>query len=411
MHPYSVPQNKYLKIASYFIVAVIFFGFGWQFTNFLNNEPNVKNENTGMLLGESEIKEAVNLDLFWETWALVDKEFYDEEALDKEVMTYGAIKGMVSSIGDDYTAFMDPEETRQFDDNLEGLLEGIGAQLSMEDSKLTIVTPLKDSPAEKAGLLPNDVIYKIGDKFAAEYDLYDAIMAIRGEEGTTVTLTILRQDVEEPFEVSIVRDSIDLNSVTVEKMDGDIAYLSVNQFNNKTLDEFNKAISELILTPPKGLIIDLRYNGGGYLDSAVELLSFLLPKESVAVKIRYRGGKEETQYTNGNPKLTNVPLVILVNEGSASASEIMAGAIQDHERGIVVGTKTFGKGTVQAVENFDDGSSMRITIAQWLTPDGKNVNKTGLTPDIVKEISEQDIENQFDSQKEAAAEYLRNLKE
>jgi carboxyl-terminal processing protease len=268
---------------------------------------------------------------------------------------------------------------------------------------------LKNSPAEKAGLLPKDVIYKIGDKYAAEYDLYDANMAIRGVKGTTVKLTILRKGVKDPFEVSIVRDSIDLNSVTEEKLDGEIVYLSINQFNTNTTKEFGKAVSSMILNPPKGLIIDLRYNGGGYLDASVQLLSYLLPKDTEAVKIRYRGDREEIQYTNGNPKLTNVPLVILINEGSASASEIMAGAIADHKRGIIMGTQSFGKGTVQSVENFSDGSSMRITIAQWFTPNGTSVNKVGLKPDIVKEISEDDITNKVDSQKNAAAEYLRNL--
>ncbi|MFA6917907.1 MAG: S41 family peptidase, partial [Candidatus Gracilibacteria bacterium] len=212
------------------------------------------------------------------------------------------------------------------------------------------------------------------------------------------------------FEVSIVRAKIDIESVTVEKLKNDIVYISVNQFNDKTSTEFGKAISEMILTPPKGLIVDFRYNGGGYLDIAVDLLSYLLPVKSKAVEIRQKDDKNEMMYTNGNPKLIDVPLVVLVNDGSASASEIVAGAIQDLDRGIIMGTKTFGKGTVQEVENFKDGSSIRMTIAKWYTPAGRNVNKVGLTPDVVVEMKDSDVEKKVDTQKEAAVKYLENLK-
>ena len=241
--------------------------------------------------------------------------------------------------------------------------------------------------------------------------LFEAIMSIRGKEGSSVKLTIIRDNVEEPFEVSIVRAKIDIDSVTMEKLDNGIVYLSVNQFNDNTEKDFGNAISEMILNPPKGLIIDLRYNGGGFLDIAVDLLSYILPAKSKAVEIRQKNEEEgEIMYTDINPKLVDVPLVVLVNEGSASASEILAGAVQDLKRGIVMGTQTFGKGTVQEVETFKDGSSMRMTIAKWYTPAGRNVNKVGLTPDVVVEITDQDIANKVDVQKEAAIKYLLDLK-
>jgi len=325
-------------------------------------------------------------------------------------MIYGAISGMVGSLEDPYTVFMDPAESEEFSASLNGKLEGIGAELSVEEKNLVVISPLRNSPAEKAGLLPGDIIYKIEDQLASEMTLFEAIMSIRGKQGTSVKLTIIRETMDEPFEVTIVRDKIDIESVTIEKLENGVVYLSVNQFNDNTEEEFGKAISEMMLNPPKGLIVDLRYNGGGYLDIAVDLLSYVLPVKSKAVEIKQKDKEGEIMYTNGNPKLVNTPLVVLVNEGSASASEIFAGAVQDLKRGIVMGTKTFGKGTVQEVETFKDGSSMRMTIAKWYTPAGRNVNKVGLTPDVVVEITDQDIANKVDAQKEAAIKYLVDLK-
>lgn len=349
-----------------------------------------------------------DMQLFWTVWDELDKKYVDHDALNEESMVYGAIRGMVESLNDPYTVFMSPEESREFNSSLEGELEGIGAELTVEDAELVIVSPLRNSPAEKAGLLPGDVIYEIDGETTVDMTLFDAIMKIRGKEGTTVKLTILREGKDEPFEVSIVRESIELESVTVEKLDDGIVYLSVNQFNDKTLTEFGSAVSEMLLNEPSGVVVDLRFNGGGYLDIAVDLLSFLLPSDEDAVKIVEKK-KTSVMETNGQPKLLNVPLVVLVNKGSASASEIVAGAIQDHKRGVVMGTETFGKGTVQEMENFSDGSSIRITIAKWLTPKGRSINKTGLAPDIKVELTEEDIEKKYDRQKEEAIKYLKDL--
>ena len=358
---------------------------------------------------EDSLEDKVDLDLYWEVWKLLDESYVNGDIIDEEAFVYGSIKGMVESLDDPYTVFMDPEESESFTSSLEGKLEGIGAELTIEGSSLVIVTPLRDSPAERAGLLPGDIIFLIEDEYASEMTMFEAIMLIRGDRGTTVNLTIVRESVNAPFEVSIVRDSIDIDSITVEDLEDGIKYLSVNQFNDKTNEAFGRAVSEMILDEPKGLIVDLRYNGGGYLEIAVELLSYLLPSNTDAVEIRQKGVEDDMMETNGNPKILNVPLVVLVNQGSASASEIVAGAIQDHGRGVIMGTTTFGKGTVQQVDSFADGSSIRITIAKWFTPDGRDINKMGLEPDVVVEISDEDLENAFDSQKESAAEYLRNL--
>ncbi len=392
------PSNK---IVVYIIVAFLSFIFGWQATT-LGWLGEVSDGGAEIVDGEAR----ADMGLFWQIWDELNLKYVDENVVSDDDKIYGAIKGLVEAYADPYTVFMTPEESKQFSDNIEGVLEGIGAELSVEEKMLVIVSPLKNSPAEKAGLRPGDTILKINDEIAADLSLFDAIMKIRGEKGTTVKLTILREDVVDPFDVSIVRDSIDIESVTVEKLENGITYLSVNQFNDKTNEEFSKAVSEMILNRPKGIIIDLRFNGGGYLDTAVEMLSYILPAGEEAVTIKVRGKADEVMNTNGNPKILDVPLVVLVNEGSASASEIVAGAVQDHKRGVVMGTKTFGKGSVQEVESFSDGSSIRLTIARWFTPKDRNVDKVGLTPDIVVEIKKEDIEKKFDAQKEEAIKYL-----
>lgn len=393
------PSNK---IVVYIIIAFLSFIFGWQATT-LGWLGNVSDGETEIVSGEAR----ADMGLFWQIWDELNLKYVDENVVSDDDKIYGAIKGLVEAYADPYTVFMTPEESKQFSDNIEGVLEGIGAELSVEEKMLVIVSPLKNSPAEKAGLRPGDTILKINDEIAADLSLFDAIMKIRGEKGTTVKLTILREGVDDPFDVSIVRDSIDIESVTVEKLPNGITYLSVNQFNDKTNEQFSKAISEMILARPKGIIIDLRFNGGGYLDTAVEMLSYILPAGEEAVTIKVRGKADEVMNTNGNPKILDVPLVVLVNEGSASASEIVAGAVQDHKRGVVMGTKTFGKGSVQEVESFSDGSSIRLTIARWFTPKDRNVDKVGLTPDVVVEIKKEDIEKKFDAQKEEAIKYLR----
>ncbi len=407
---YQVPEKRSHHLLIYVFIAVVSFVLGWQAVSFgYLGGASVNIDRDGATEDDDSVADDVDLDLFWTVWDQLDEYYYDEEKLDYDSMIHGSIKGLVNSLEDPYTVFMTPEESEEFSSSLEGTLEGIGAELTVDGHSLVIVSPLRDSPAEKAGLLPGDIIFLIEGEPASEMTLFDAIMSIRGEKGTTVTLTIVRNGLNDTFDVSIVRDKIDIESVTVEELEGDITYISVNQFNDKTNEEFGRAISEMILDEPNGIIVDLRYNGGGYLDIAIELLSYLLPSETEAVIVKQRGMDGNVMMTNGNPKILDVPLVVLINEGSASASEILAGAIQDHERGVVMGTQSFGKGSVQEVDSFSDGSSIRMTIAKWYTPDDRSIDEVGLVPDIVVEISDEDIENEFDSQKEAAREYLLNL--
>lgn len=341
--------------------------------------------------------------MFWKVWGTVSDLYVDESKLNKETMVYGAIKGMVASVNDPYTVFMTPDETKDFDDSLNGTLEGIGAELTVKEGVLVIISPLKNSPAEKAGLLPGDIVYKIDGNITSDMTLFDAITKIRGTKGTKVTLNILRKGKKDPFDVAITRDNVNIESVSLEDKGQGIYYIAINQFSDNTKTEFDNAIQKILLKDPKGIVLDLRYNGGGYLDISVDILSEFFKGKVEAVTIKKRNSKDnETLYVSGNAPLANVPLVVLVNKGSASASEIVAGAIQDHKRGIVMGEQSFGKGSVQEVDKLPDGSSLRITIAKWYTPGGKNISEVGITPDIVVPETEKDVAAKKDPQLDAA---------
>lgn len=410
-------MKKISTVFSFVIVvmASAFFGSygtqsGWfDFLPYVQNSDD--NSNTG---GNSFLpaKYNVDLNLFWSVWDLLESDYLKQDKLDKDTMTYGAIRGMVESLDDPYTVFMDPKETKEFTDSLDRKLEGIGAELEVDDGKLTIITPLKNSPAEKASLLPRDIVYKIDDEFTADLTLFDAIMKIRGQKGTAVKLTIIRESLDDPFEVTVIRAKIDLENITEKDLGNGIAYISINQFTNTIDEEFNAALSDLVLNKPKGLILDLRNNGGGYLEASINILSRFFNSQVKVSSTKERGkdSKFVPLYTkSGGEKLLNVPLVVLINEGSASASEIVAGAIQDLDRGVIMGVKSFGKGTVQTVEPLQDGSSLRLTVAQWFTPNDREIDKVGITPDIVVENPVDEVKTGIDRQLDEATKYLKGL--
>lgn len=411
-------MKKFPKALTYTLLFAIVFLFGWESSSYYilkkSAVEKVEQQDVSPVAAFSSLigtpSEQADLESFWDVWGLLSEMYVDETALDNEQMVHGAIKGMVASINDPYTVYMTPEETKEFDQSLNGQLEGIGCELTVKEKNLVVVSPLKNSPAEEAGLQPGDIVYKIDGEITAEMTLFDAIMKIRGEKGTKVVLTIIREGVDEPFEVGIVRATVNVESVSMEDKGDGIFYISINQFNDTTKPEFEAKIRELLLKEPTGLILDLRYNGGGYLDIAVDILSELLPEKIEAVTIKRRLEEDnETLYVTGEPRLGEIPLVVLINNGSASASEIVAGAIQDYKRGIVMGEQSFGKGSVQEVDKLSDGSSLRLTIARWFTPNGTNIDKVGITPDILVERAEEDFEADKDPQLDAAMEYLKKL--
>jgi len=362
------------------------------------------------LLPELAIEEERDLSLLWQVWDTVAAKYVDSETLTDEQLMYGAVKGVVRSIGDPFSEFLDPQESAAFLDDLNGSLTGIGAEVGIRNDVLTVISPLRGSPAEAAGLLPGDHIFKIDTAISADFSIFEAVQHIRGEPGTTVLLTVFRNGELHPREIPIVRDFIDIESVIVEQRDDGIAVVTVATFADDTAAEFTKALQQLALTDPAGVILDLRFNGGGYLDAAVDMTSKLLASGDVVI-IRERGLPDQVLRVSGTPILPQTPLVVLINGGSASASEIMAGALQDAGRAEIVGEQSFGKGTVQElISSFTDGSTLRITVAKWFTPSGRNVTLDGIEPDVLVEMTAEDYELDRDPQLEKAIEILREAR-
>lgn len=367
---------------------------------------------------EIESNENLNMDLFWDVWNTVEENYVDSDVVSAQDQVYGAISGMVNALGDPYSVFMNPEETTQFQSSLDGELQGIGAELTVEEGKLIIVSPLKDSPAEEIGLLPGDHIYMVLDPETQEWistselTLWEAIMMIRGEPGTEVSLRILREELEEPVEYTIVRKQIDVPSVEltfVEQEGVKLAHLSIYQFGDDTYAEFEEAVRQVLLEDADGMVLDLRMNGGGYLDVSVEILSEFLSESETGVIVKRRNTADESVQTSGNGQLSDLPLVVLIDEGSASAAEIVAGALQDYKRATLMGEQSFGKGSVQELNDLGDGSSLRLTIAKWYTPSDRSINDTGIAPDITVSMEPTEIDTENDVQLNAALDYLINL--
>lgn len=396
-------NNKNLYLVLLILTAAIAFRFGMSYASNTDtpstiekNDPEIKNTHIE------------NIDTVWKK---LNEQYYDSSKLDTSKLGWSAVQGFVEGIGDRYTVYMTPDESKDFDSSLDGLLEGIGAQLEVKDGKLIIVKPLKNSPAFEAGLLPGDIIEKINGEMAAKMVLEDAIKKIRGTKGTKVTLTIIRKGEKTPLIFDIVRREITIDSIVFTKLDGDIYHLELLKFNDHTKTEFENAIQKILLDKAKGLILDLRGNGGGYLDISIDILSELLPGKKPAVIIKQRDASQnKTAETSGAGRLSDIPLVVLVDNGSASASEIVAGAIQDYKRGVLIGEKTFGKGSVQEVYPLNDGSSLRYTIAKWFTPNGRTIDEVGIAPDKEVKFTEEDIKNKVDSQLNEAIKYLSSSK-
>lgn len=391
---------------------------GWQ-----TNLAFVNGDFGALISGETAQIESVadsdlDLGLFWSVWQSIKTDYVDFGSVKKDEQVYGAIKGLVSALGDPYSEFMSPTETTEFDNNLNGKLEGIGAELVIKDDKLTILSPLKDSPAEQNGILPGDYIYMVDGQLTGDMTLWEAIMAIRGKEGTSVKLTIVREGNSELIEKNIMRQEINVPSVENEFLDSGgkkIAHLSIYQFGDDTVKEFEKSVQDIVLTSPDALILDLRMDGGGYLDASVDIIGEFFKDEVTATSIKNRDGVTQVLTTKGAGRLANIPMVVLIDGGSASASEIVAGALQDYNRAKLIGVQSFGKGSVQELNNLSDGSSLRLTIAKWYTPLDKNVNEVGLTPDIVVEYPAPDSDSttqtgeENDPQLDAAVSYLMGL--
>lgn len=368
----------------------------------------VESQGASRLAGSASTPEGVDSSfaVFWEAWRLVQQEYYNRAAVDSKKMTYGAIEGMVSSLGDPHTSFSTPQEARVSEDDLRGSFEGIGVTVEMKDGKLTVVAPLADSPGAKAGILPGDVVTHVDGRDISGLDMLDAISLIRGPRGTKVHLTIAREGKESPLEFDVERAEIKLVSVQSRMLDGDFAYVSIASFGANTSDELVRELRTLLAKHPKGLVLDLRNNPGGLLTAAVDVSSQFLSDGVVLYEQRADKDREPFKVKEGGVA-KDVPMVVLINKGSASASEIVAGALQDYGRAKLVGEPTFGKDTVQNVHQLSDQSSLRVTIARWYTPKLQDIHEKGLKPDIEVTLDEKSLSEGRDLQLERAIEQLK----
>ncbi len=344
---------------------------------------------------------------FWEAWDIVHDQYVNQPVDDTELMR-GAIRGMLAALGDKHTSYMDPQQYEQQQAPLQGEYEGIGAFVDTTADFVTIINPMPDSPAERAGLKTGDKVIAIDGEDMTGIDGSLVLRRILGPAGTKVSLTILREGETEPFTVEIVREKIVMKSVTSKMLDDNIAYVEIITFGDKTTAELKKALRSVMAEKPAGLVLDLRNNGGGYLDTAIEVVSQFI-SDGVVMYEEYGNGERRTFNALRGGLATDVPLVVLVNEGTASASEITAGAIQDYARGKLVGVTTYGKGSVQNwIALRDEQGAVRVTVARWLTPKERQIHEIGLTPDVVVEMTEADIEANRDPQLDRAVELLKN---
>jgi carboxyl-terminal processing protease len=361
------------------------------------------------VINKQDQPQGVDYDLLWNAIDIVKEKYIEKAPTDLDFL-YGAVKGAVESTGDPYTTFFPPQELQDFKTQLQGSFDGIGAEIGEKNGNIVIVAPLPDSPAKKAGILPGDIIAKVNNESTQGWSSEEAVSKIRGKKGTEVTLTIVREGKTQAFDVKIIRDKIVIKSVRWEykeiEKDGqkkNIAVITVSQFGDDTKGLFDSAVNDILTHSVSGIVLDLRSNPGGYLQTAVDLASNWVNKGDVVVT-EARANSAQPYNAEGNNRLKGIKTVVLINGGSASASEILSGALHDHNLAELVGEKSFGKGSVQELIDLKDGAAVKVTIAKWITPGGKNLNKNGLDPDVETKLTDQDIKDGKDRQMEKALE-------
>lgn len=400
--------KKYVFAIAIIILIGVSFATGWN----LHSQQTEKLARDGQVLNMDSrpeyLSEDIDFDLFWDTWSSIKSKYFKKDITDIELF-YGAMDGLVQSLEDPYSVFMNPEESKAFDEEIRGEFEGIGAEIGIRNNRLTIIAPLPDTPADKAGVRSGDKIYLIDDYDTTNISLDKAVHLIRGQKGTDVILMVMREEEDAPLEIKITRGRINVVSVRYEikKLDNkNVGYISISHFSDDTQVEFDKAIRKIFRQDVNGVILDLRNNPGGYLSMAVEVAGYWVDGKLV-VREKFSDGAIQDYYGQGQAELDGIKTIVLVNEGSASASEIVAGALQDYQLATILGEQTFGKGSVQELEKLEDGSAVKLTVAEWLTPNENSINDVGITPDIEVEMTYEDYNEERDPQLEKALEFFK----
>jgi carboxyl-terminal processing protease len=390
-------MKKITKISKILIVGAIFFSMGFYIG--FKNVPETKK-----VYGLENIKnsEVADFSEFWRVWNVINERHPGGSNISSEEKMWGAINGLLESLNDPYSYFFTPEEAEELKVDLSGEFFGVGMEVGMREENLVVITPLKNSPAERAGVMPGDIILKIDDVSTQGFSIDRAVKMIRGEKGTTVTLTFARDGESSPIEISIVRDLVKVPTVDSKLQSDGIFIISLFDFSRNAEIDFAKALDEFVVSKSKKLIIDLRGNPGGFLGSSINITSWFLEEgKPIVIEKSAKGKKTNTFRSGSNFLVGDYEMIVLIDGGSASASEIMAGALQENGRAKLLGTKTFGKGSVQELISFKGGTELKMTVAEWLTPNGLSISKEGLTPDYeikfdVEKYRKDGIDNQLE---------------
>lgn len=402
--------QRWLLITAGLMILLVGVGIGYTFGVIMPADQNLSYSQALRILNKEapeQIKE-IDFKLFWEVWELINKK-YVNQPVDTQKLFYGALAGLVVGVGDPYSMFFTPEQAAEFLAEIQGDFEGIGAEIGIKDEQLTVVAPLAGSPAEQVGLMAGDKILFIDDMDTKYMTINQAVGLIRGNKGTKVKLTVQRRGEESPQELEIERRVIHVDSVTWETVqlnDQTLAVVTISGFNSDTASRFQEVVNFLLLEKPSGIILDLRNNTGGFLDIAVDVASKFIPTGETVVIEQAGDGSEKIYAAKEYNPLKDILTVVLINGGTASAAEIVAGALQDHDRGTLIGETSFGKGTVQDLQTFSDGSSLKLTIARWLTPSRQAIDQKGIEPDYAVARTAEDVAQNFDPQLSAAQEFL-----
>ncbi len=395
-------------IALGLVVAIGSYQLGWH-----KGEAQVS-ATVGNLVGETEGEPSdVNFASFWKVWNLINEKYVPASTTAKVVTEdkkiYGAIEGLASSLGDPYTVFFPPVESEMFASAVRGNFEGVGMEVLAQSGAITVIAPLKNSPAARAGIIAGDRIIKIDSRETSALSTEDAVQLIRGQKGTPVKFTIFRTGVKEPFEVNVVRDTIDLPVITTRSLEGGVFVIELYSFSENSPNLFRGALREFILSGDDKLVLDLRGNPGGYLEAAIDMASWFLPASKVVVREDFGGRQEEKVYRSRGYDIfkDNLKFVILVDKGSASASEILAGALKEHGKAKLVGETTFGKGSVQELIDITSDTTLKVTVARWHTPNGASISEKGVTPDYAVTRTAADRQAGKDPQLDKALEILK----